>query len=268
MNLHINPANVMIWGKPLSKILSDHYKWIDSNYQTGERANLEGADLSNVDLARTYLAEANLKGANLTCAYLEQANLREAFLNDADLTLADLSYTNLSHAILTNSTMVTTDLCGACLFGSDLRGADMTRAILYDAHLEDAIIDPSTKILVPQACPDEGSFIGWKAVWHIQGTETDFVIVKLLIPEDALRTSATGRKCRCSKAVVLDIQDADGVSLADKNITAFSNYDPGFEYSIGSVVTPKKPFDENRWNECASGIHFFITRDEAIDYLG
>ena len=25
-------------------------------------------------------------------------------------------------------------------------------------------------------------------------------------------------------------------------------------------------FNEDRWNECAAGIHFFITREEAIDY--
>lgn len=25
-------------------------------------------------------------------------------------------------------------------------------------------------------------------------------------------------------------------------------------------------FDENRWNECAPGIHFFITREEAVRY--
>jgi len=27
-----------------------------------------------------------------------------------------------------------------------------------------------------------------------------------------------------------------------------------------------KDFDINRWNECASGIHFFITKQEAVDY--
>ena len=28
----------------------------------------------------------------------------------------------------------------------------------------------------------------------------------------------------------------------------------------------KTIFDTNRWNECAPGIHFFITRQEAVNY--
>jgi hypothetical protein len=35
------------------------------------------------------------------------------------------------------------------------------------------------------------------------------------------------------------------------------------ETQIGRV---EDAFDENRWNECSHGIHFFITRKEAEDY--
>ena len=73
------------------------------------------------------------------------------------------------------------------------------------------------------------------------------VIVKLLIPSDAQRLNATGRKCRASTARVLDLQDRQGNSLPP-DTTAYSS------------------FDTNRWNECAPGIHFFITRIEAVEY--
>lgn len=35
---------------------------------------------------------------------------------------------------------------------------------------------------------------------------------------------------------------------------------------LSAKHTEVADFDENRWNECAPGIHFFITRDEAVRY--
>jgi hypothetical protein len=40
-----------------------------------------------------------------------------------------------------------------------------------------------------------------------------------------------------------------------------------FAYKVGDMVSVDD-FDTNRWNECAPGIHFFITRQEAVDYIG
>lgn len=36
-------------------------------------------------------------------------------------------------------------------------------------------------------------------------------------------------------------------------------------YTVGKIVTVDN-FDTNRYEECAPGIHFFITRKEAVDY--
>lgn len=44
-----------------------------------------------------------------------------------------------------------------------------------------------------------------------------------------------------------------------------SDYDSSFIYKVGTIVSVGN-FDMNRWNECAPGIHFFITRDEAVKY--
>lgn len=46
---------------------------------------------------------------------------------------------------------------------------------------------------------------------------------------------------------------------------AYSGYDSEFEYRVGEIVKVDN-FDTNRWHECAPGIHFFITRKEAVDY--
>jgi hypothetical protein len=39
-----------------------------------------------------------------------------------------------------------------------------------------------------------------------------------------------------------------------------------FPYILGKTVIPRKPFSKSR-EECASGIHFFINKQKAIDYL-
>ena len=159
------------------------------------------------------------------------------------------------------------DLCGADLCGADLRGAnlreanlreaDLREANLREADLREADLREAKNLNCPLACPERGSFIGFKKV---RGN----YIAELEILADAMRSSATGRKCRCSKAKVLSITNPDG-SKAEET-SACSGWDPNFIYSVGEVVEVKN-FDTNRWNECAPGIHFFITRQEAIDYV-
>ena len=169
--------------------------------------------------------------------------VRKAVECGADLYGADLRGANLFGADLRGANLRGADLCGANLRGADLRGAN-----LFGANLRDA------KGLY-LACPSEGEFIGWK--------KASGYIVKLRIPEDARRSSATGNKCRCDKAFVVEIQNIDG-SKADVDTVA-SNYDSNFAYVVGAMVEVND-FDDNRWNECAPGIHFFIDRRAAVEY--
>lgn len=166
---------------------------------------------------------------------------------------ADLRGADLMHADLRGADLMHADLCDADLRGADLYGADLHRA--YDVKLSLAKIS---------ILPDEGDIIGWKKAWTDNEMPPTPVIVKLLIPADAQRSNATGRKCRASKARVLDLQDKQGNSLPS-DTTAYSSYDTDFTYKKGETVHVED-FDTNRWNECAPGIHFFITRIEAAEY--
>lgn len=189
-----------------------------------------------------------LHDADLRDAYLGCANLRDAYLGGANLHGADLSYADLSHA----------NLSDADLSDADLRYADLSHADLSDAnHVQLSIA--KTSIL-----PDEGDIIGWKKAWTDDTMPPKSVIVKLLIPADAQRSNATGRKCRASKARVLDLQDKQGNSLPP-DTTAYSGHDTDFTYKKGETIHVED-FDTNRWKECAPGIHFFITRIEAAEY--
>ena len=149
------------------------------------------------------------------------------------------------------------NLYGADLYEANLRGATLRRADLSGADLSGADLYGAKNLNLPMACPEEGSFIGFKKC------RNNF-IVKLEILSDSLRCSATGRKCRCSKAKVISITNLDGTN-ANTNVV-ISKRDPNFIYKVGETVEAKN-FDTNRWNECSTGIHFFITRQEAVDYV-
>ena len=164
-----------------------------------------------------------------------------ANLRGANLRYANLRYANLSRA----------NLRGANLRDADLRNANLDGANFRDADLRDAKNIP----YIPLECPSEGSFIGWKKI--------NKILIKLEIPEDARRSSATTKKCRCDKAKVLGFYDLNSTELnIDKIIN--NNYNT-CEYIKGEMVYPDS-FDEDRWNECSHGIHFFINKQDAINY--
>ncbi len=203
-------------------------KWAVSNRADLREANLSGANLYGANLYGANLSEANLYGANL-----REANLREANLRGADLREANLS--------------------GANLYGANLSGADLSEADLRGANLREADLSGAENIpaltLAQTLITPEGDIIGWKKC-------KNDVIVKLLIPAEAKRHNATGRKCRAQFADVLEVIGSDvGVSWHDGKT----------EYRVGQRVTCDN-WGEDRFDECSGGIHFFITRAEAEDY--
>lgn len=125
--------------------------------------------------------------------------------------------------------------------GANLRGANL----FYVKNVQ----------YIPFACPSDGAFIAWKKV--------EGKLVKLYIPEDAKRSSATTNKCRCDKAKVLSITDLEGNNPIDEVLNTAQNHQ--VLYKVGEMVYPDS-FDEDRWNECSHGIHFFINKQEAINY--
>ena len=137
------------------------------------------------------------------------------------------------------------NLRSADLRDANLRDADLRGANLHDADLrgtKDLNTTIAAQLFVP---PQEGSFIAFKKL-------SNGVVAKLQIPSDAKRSSATGRKCRASHALVLE---GNGVS----------QHDPNFVYRSGQMVFAHE-WCEDRWQECAGGIHFFMTREEAENY--
>ena len=281
---------IKITREDLNVILEKHKRWLITNGEDGERADLSYTDLQGFNLTKVNLSHAGLTGSDLSAANLCRANLSYANLSGADLYCADLKYANLSAANLEcsnlscsnllcadlrvvdlpNANLSCANLICACLTGADLHGANLTGADLSAANLSGADADLRVADLrlanlqntdltdvknfpnIPMACPETGSFTGW--------TYAGGYIVKLEIPADAKRSSGTGNKCRCNKAKVLSIENYDGTPV---DVEVHSNYDPNIIYRFGETVTVDD-FDNNRFNECAPGIHFYMNRDVAV----
>jgi uncharacterized protein YjbI with pentapeptide repeats len=227
-----DPKDITINGRQLSEILELHKKWVPDQ-EGGQRADLQGTDLQG----------AYLRGAYLQSAYLQGADLQGADLRGADLRGADLRGADLQCAYLRGA-----DLQGAYLQGAYLRGAYLQGAenIEYAAAV--------TSIL------PEGSLIGYKKA----STRGGDVLVTIEIPTKAKRSNATGRKCRAEYAILKAIT---GIGWEYDGSPVFSKYDNHFVYpAIGEKIVPDK-WDDDRWNECSNGVHFFITRYEAENYI-
>ena len=141
----------------------------------------------------------------------------------------------------------------AVKIGANLSGANLSGADLIGAYLSGAYHNENTGFLLSQ-CPD-GAFIAYKKA---QGK-----IVKIEVCEDAKRSSSTTLKCRCSKAKCLEIQNIDGSMSELKEIISDSDID--FIYKVGEINEVLN-FDEERFKECSTGIHFFIRREMAVKY--
>ena len=295
--------DVIINGRSLKDILDLHELFLTTGGKEGERADLEGANLEDVNLEDAclqdaYLIGVSLKYANLTDANLIGANLASANLEDADLIGAclegaSLRYANLKCACLYNACLKDANLEGANLEGANLEGAYLkcaylvganlkcaylVGACLKDANLEGAnlegvnlkgaylfranlvgvnlesVIYNHTTLFYALQCPEKGNFIAYKKAGKC--------IVELEILENSKRSSATTRKCRCDKARVISIENIE----TRENITEVSsNRDKDFIYKVGEVVSVDD-FNEDRWVECTTGIHFFMTKHEAESY--
>ena len=205
----------------LKEMLYNHELWL--NCRGGKKINLSYTDLSNIDLSDADLRYVDLSNSNLNNTDLRCANLSNANLRHTDLSNADLSYSNLSNA--------------------DLRYANLSNIKINYRTLGYHL-----------ACPEEGSFIGYK--------KANKHLIKLLILEDSKRSSATTLKCRCDKAKVLSITN---IKTGKEISEIASDYDKNFIYKVGKIVEVKD-FNEDRWNECSTGIHFFINKESAINY--
>ena len=219
--------------KGLKEILEKHKLWLDSGGEKGKCADLSDADLTGVDLPGACLFYAILTSANLTRANLSGADLSGADLRLVNLFGADLTGTNLSCADLTNA---------------NLSGADLTDADLQCANLTNTILDEKEQcrkgIVLTEPMTGYKKASGGK-------------IITLEIPVGAKVFSINNNKRRANKAKVIYMQ-------VEPELRSW--YNTNFKYHVGDEIDITD-FDERYYVECGAGIHFFLTREEAEEYI-
>lgn len=238
--------------KKLKEILEQHELWLDSNEKEGKRADLSSADLRFADLRW-----ADLRFAKLSFVDLTDATLTDAILNDATLTGVDLSRADLRFAKLRFATLTDANLFGADLRLADLSGANLTCANLSytnltytdltGANLTDAIIDDKEQYR-------KGIVLTEPMVGYKKSNEGK--IITLEIPIGAKIFSINNNRRRTNKAKVIDMQGETELC---------SMRDASFKYHVGDEIEIED-FDENYNVECSTGVHFFLTRDEAENH--
>ena len=205
---------------------------------------LRDADLSDFDLSHMDFTLSIFKNVCFDRANLSHSSIENALFENCTFRGTDFRYANMKTCAMRYN-----DLTGA-----NIEGADLFAAVLEYAKLDGIIHNEETKWF-KMHCPETGPFLGYKKCFNNR-------LVQLLIPADAKRTSATRNSCRCSKAKVLTIKSFDYKEEFDE---AWSLVDEHFVYRKGQWVEVPD-FNEDRWQDSTTGIHFWLTREEALAY--
>lgn len=181
-------------------------------------------------------------------------------LSNTDWTGSDFSNSlfensSFENSILKNVNFRGADFRGGNINNTDIRGANFYFSILENCPKENVLFDSTTNYF-EMVCPEKGYFIGYKKCFNDR-------IVKLLILKDSLRSSSTNDACRTNKAKVLSITDIENKRGFNE---ATSFVDENFVYRVGEVVH-SEGFNEDRWVDSTTGIHFYMTRELALGYM-
>lgn len=201
--------------------------------------NLTKMNLSNIDFSFSSFHRVRFDESNLEYCTMENTLFDECTARKTSFRYTNLKGANLRYADLT---------------GCNIEGANLYAAVLEYAKLDNIIFNDETKWFRLH-CPEEGAILGYKKCCNER-------LVQLLIPKDARRTSATMNSCRCNKAKVLTIKSFD---YKESYAEAWALADENFVYRVGEWVKVED-FNEDRWQDSTTGIHFWLTREEAMKY--
>ena len=212
-----------------------------------------------LDFSELVFREMDLRGMDLSDIRFDLCLFVDVILDGADMSGSSIRNAGLDGCSLKGVNFKNADMYGACMRGCNMEGCNICGANLYSAVLEhanlDGIISDEDTKWFRMHCPETGPILGYKKCVNDR-------LVQLLIPADARRTSATLPSCRCDKAKVLTINSFDSREEFDE---AWSLVDENFVYRKGQWVEVKD-FNEDRWMDSTTGIHFWMTREEAIAY--
>lgn len=205
---------------------------------------------------------------NRLCGHRLTADFRSKDYSGIDFNRRNFANRDFSNSVFDGAILFEAGFFRTLFINCNFSNADIRRANFIECTFENCVFDNCKYKEAefrncdkapdfPMACPRKGEFIAYKKCVFNEF----WVIVTLLVPEDALRSSATSNKIRVSKAKVLDIRKPDNTKVHH----AYSMYNPDFVYRVGKIVEVQD-FNTDRYCQCAPGIHCFMTKEEALEY--
>lgn len=228
---------------------------------------------------RMSMGNINVFKCELNRTKIETVGIHGFKIENSIVSNSDIIDVNFYECEFKNVTFVNVKFDCCSFRSSKFLNCSFRRCNFQDSLLNDDLFEDCSfthdNLFITPVCPEKGSYIGYKKA-YIKKTYYDPlgigdlscyysyipVIVELKITEDSKRSSATSKKCRASKCEVLSITD---IGNKIKYNRAESSYDQSFIYEVGKIVEVDN-FDENRWNECSTGIHHFLNREDAVNY--
>lgn len=233
----------------MRKLLLEELKNILENRKLNQRLILKEIELFDMDLTNWNLSNIDFHLSSFHRVKFDNSNLEDSSLYNVLFDECTLLNVNFKRANLECATLRYADMTGC-----NIEGANLYSAVLENAKVDGVTFDNHTKWF-RLYCPEKGAFLGYKKCFNHK-------LVQLLIPADAKRTSATLSSCRCNKAKVLTIKSFDYKESYDE---ASSLVNEDFVYRVGQWLEVKD-FNEDRWRDSTTGIHFWMTRAEAKNY--
>ena len=234
----------------LDEMVDKHEKWIESNEKQDNRGLL-------------YLYGYNLSSLKIKNKNLIDITFYECLLDNVVFENCNLKGSEIKYSKIINTNFMNCNFSNGYFYKCNFINSDLLACNIKNTDFDDSIFNNTIMPDYPMTCPKQGSFIAYKKVRDINNYHKKYIL-KLEIPEDARRSSAMGIRCRCDKVKILEIQDLDG-SIAKSVNKVRSIYSDEFVYELSKTVEEPN-FDKCRWHECAPGIHFFMNREDAVNY--
>jgi hypothetical protein len=224
---------------------------IDFSYADFYRMDLSGTDFHGANLFSSNFREATANTCNFRETNLNNSNFDKGVACECDFYGSSARMSSFFRTKLDKCVFAMTDLSN-----SDFLEASLRKSVFCGCPLSGVKNIP---VFIPTYLP-EGDFIGWVKVIG----ENENYIIKIKVLNDSKRTRGMGDICRCDKALVLSIQDLEGNELDVEEIE--------YHDRTGTMVFRKQEVVEcehwypGRWDDCQSGITFFIDRQSAMLY--
>lgn len=235
--------------------------------------NFRGAVLENCDFYSSF-KDCDFRFSSWNGINAHESHFENCLFISVSFRDCDLSHTLFGGCTFLDCSFSGCDIsqakfnCSSSIVKSAFIKCDLDQICLPELFIPYEISISDNVPYIPMVCPDEGEFVGYKKAWTIDNGTRYMVLITLRIPADARRSSGFGRKCRCDKATVVKMEWLSPEAHSHPSVPmARSTFDKHFVYTEGKEVTPRNGFFcEDRWDVCSGGIHFFMNKQEAIDY--